>query len=333
MKTQLLEDIGENATLPPTPPRPAGHSTRDNAAHKLAPARTAPPSPATPADEAAAPDLDRVFEEIAALEAQYQPPARQPDPAFEPTMPRDEPVLTPAEPTLAADPAPPAAAASARHDPLFDFTLPMPEQEASNPFTPPPGRRARPKRRYLLWAACALTGALLVRGGWWLYEERKDDGSLALVATLVRDAPRVDPKTQEPAAAPATPAAPAPPPLVMLEPDPPAAAAAEQPQQTVAQETPETEPVAEQETTAPPPKPAGRVTRRQPEAAPATPRVQREPARQIARAPAMQAHTSSDGEGATTALLRACRAHGYHAAQCIKQGCSITRYGFACRGR
>jgi hypothetical protein len=27
-----------------------------------------------------------------------------------------------------------------------------------------------------------------------------------------------------------------------------------------------------------------------------------------------------------------CRAHGYDARQCIERGCTMTRYGFACKG-
>ena len=30
--------------------------------------------------------------------------------------------------------------------------------------------------------------------------------------------------------------------------------------------------------------------------------------------------------------LMQCRAHGYDARQCIERGCTMTRYGFACRG-
>lgn len=33
------------------------------------------------------------------------------------------------------------------------------------------------------------------------------------------------------------------------------------------------------------------------------------------------------------ATLRACREHGYHEMQCIRRECSMTAYGFACRGR
>jgi hypothetical protein len=30
--------------------------------------------------------------------------------------------------------------------------------------------------------------------------------------------------------------------------------------------------------------------------------------------------------------LKQCRALGYHAAQCLKRGCTTTRYGLACKG-
>jgi pyruvate/2-oxoglutarate dehydrogenase complex dihydrolipoamide acyltransferase (E2) component len=38
-------------------------------------------------------------------------------------------------------------------------------------------------------------------------------------------------------------------------------------------------------------------------------------------------------QDATAATLKACREHGYHPAQCVKRGCSVTKYGFVCRGK
>jgi hypothetical protein len=59
----------------------------------------------------------------------------------------------------------------------------------------------------------------------------------------------------------------------------------------------------------------------------------REPVRQLAQASAVAPERSAEPDTSMDALLKACREHGYHATQCIKRGCSVTQYGFACRGR
>jgi hypothetical protein len=192
-----------------------------------------------------------------------------------------------------------------------------------------------------------------------LYQERKDAGLLALGAGQATEKPRVDQAMKRQAMAakesglehggdvPATPAVSAsrplpaaPPPLVMLEPDPPAATGLEHRPAPAARgeerRTPlRPEPVAEQGPVSPLPKPSSRMARAQSEAAAERPREGRErkPVRQIARASAMRTEGPSVPETAMEATLRACREHGYHAAQCIKRACSVTEYGFVCRGR
>jgi hypothetical protein len=344
MKTQLLEDIGQNAALSLTPPKTAADSQAGNEVHKLAPAgNAAPPKPdpapgtwrqeptgklpaSTPGQQTPPLELHDVLEEIAALEAQYVPPGRRHEPAIAPV----EPLHQPAEATLAPNT---AESATAPQDPFFDFTAPSPAPQEADPFTHAPAASTRPRQRYLLWAACLLSGALLILGGRWLYQERNGAGSLAPIANEAKEETRPDQPVKGPAiaakeatpgregdvgATPAVPASrplPAPPPLVMLEPDPPTAVKVEPP--------------------SPLPKPPRRMAREQSEAAaePATESGERASVRQFARASASGKERPSERDTGMAATLRACREHGYHAAQCIKRACGVTEYGFVCRGR
>jgi hypothetical protein len=392
MKTQLIEDIGQSAELPLAPPGMVGNPNASKEVHKLAPEGNAqparprsalgvwrettagePPISTTqqPGQQPAPVDFDKVFEEIAALEAQYVPPAPLHGPAAAPVKPRRElpappvePTHEPAIPVAEATPAPaipvaeatpaptPAHGTAAPQAPVFDFTPPSPAIQTADPFTPAGTGSTRSRQRHLLWAACALSAGLLALGGRWWYQERNEAAAPALVAHTAKEAPHVD-RAVEPAAVAAKEARPAPvgdaraaavpdgrPPLVVLEPDPPAAIKVEQTPPPVAgraepQASPEPEAAAEQEPASPPAKPASRTARKRSEAAagPALDRGERKPVRQLARAPATGAKRPSDQETTMDATLRACREHGYHAAQCIKRECSVTSYGFVCRGR
>ncbi|QNA99247.1 hypothetical protein [Massilia sp. Se16.2.3] len=126
----------------------------------------------------------------------------------------------------------------------------------------------------------------------------------------------------------------------MLEADPPAAAeAVERPASEAAegrpQASPAPEPVVERAPSAPVSKPPSRTVRKQSASAskPVTKKEPARPVRQVARASAVRAEKPTAPDTSMTATLKACREHGYHAAQCIKQGCSVTEYGFVCRGR
>ena len=447
MKTQLLEDIGQSAelSLPPAltagPPK-AGKawSPQRRATGGVWRQKPAVESPALAAQEPAvtpALELREVFDEIAALEAQFVDPVAQPRPGpagapIEPPRPPsaalaesppDAPV-PPAETTLARDP---TATIPAPHDPLFDFTLPLrtspaePQHEpvvrsageamldwtpapaatagrdslfdftppttplpAVDPFTPAGSGRKRSLRPYVLWAGCLVAAGLLFLGGRWLYQERADAGSLALVTDQAK---RMEPVGQAAArqavaqsapapdagahAAPATAASrpsPAVPPLVMLKPEEysprkdaqPSSAPKEmdaappnaepkpkleprpEPKSKPKPEPklkpklkPKPEPAAQQRPAPPVPKAAIRKTQSPPRtvADSAQEKRKREPVRQVARAPAVAPERPAEADTSMETLLKACRAHGYHAAQCIKRGCSVSQYGFACRGR
>jgi hypothetical protein len=68
-------------------------------------------------------------------------------------------------------------------------------------------------------------------------------------------------------------------------------------------------------------------------AEPAKEKRKREPVRQLAQASAVAPGRPAEPDTSMEALLKACREHGYHATQCVRRGCSLTQYGFACRGR
>lgn len=443
MKTQLLEDIGQSTTSSLTPPKAAGTAKAAKEGQDLAPAGNAQPARPRSASgvwrqkpldeplismtqhpvEAPPLELDKVFEEIAALEAQFVPPGQQHEPGtaaaesrqappappagslHQPDIPPAEslhrPGIPPIEslhrpdiPPAEARPAPePPRPAMAPQEPRFDFTPPPQARQAADPFTPAP---ARSRQRYLAWTACLFAGALLILGGRWLYQERNDARSLALIADEAKEESRgaqVDTAAKPPAmaaqgtmpepdadarVAPAIPASrpsPGVPPLVMLEPDPPAAKP-EQPSPPPADKaeppvSPAPKVVKKQETAAPLPKPSSRTADARSDAAarpakerakrepvrqlarasatgkerpsgrdtsnaaarPAKERVKREPVRQLARASATAKERPTVQDTSMAATLKACREHGYHATQCIKQDCSLTQYGFVCRGR
>ena len=370
-------------------PAPAGNAAAAGPRPPLGVWRREPPvepppvSPTQQPDPPSAPvDLNDVLEEIAALEAQYVQPGAQhapaaapdeprlalADPPYDPRQPladppagpRKRPAVPPAAPAL--DPEPdPALTATAPQEPLFDFTPPLPGQQPADPFVHAPAAPVRSRGRYLVWAACALSGALVLLGGRWLYQEHKDAGSLALIAGEANNAPRADrPLTGQALAAqetapgagaalpgPARPSLPAPsspppppPPLVMLEPDPPAAAKAAQPpapelDRAAPGEAPKPLAAARKESASPAPKPSSRAAREQSMAAaePARAKRERAPVRQLARAPAARTAEPGGQDASMAATLKACREQGYHATQCVKLGCSATQYGLVCRGR
>lgn len=378
MKTQLLEDIGQNAGVSLAPVNIAGIPKADKKVQTLAPAGE-PPAPL---------ELHSVFEEIAALEAQLVPPGLQHEPSIAPAEPPNEipgspaaplhklavppaarllrPVarpaeplhqaaIPPAEPTLVPDP---MQSPTVPRDPLFDFTPPAPAYQAADPFTRPPAVLTRSRQRYLLWGACVLSGVLLILGGRSVYQERNDAGALALIADEAKTEPQAAKAVKRAAIsasesnqapdgdvtmAPAVPASrpsPGVPPLVLLEPDPSTATRPEPPPPSVTDRAeprtpPRPEPVAEQAPASPSPKPSSQKARVQSDAAakPAREASKRESVRQYVRAPAIVAKSPSGQDTSMTATLKACRERGYGAAQCVKQGCSMTTYGFVCRGR
>ena len=357
MKTQLLEDIGQSAPLSLTPTLVVGNSTAAKAvpepvAQEKPPARARAgrgvwrqkpadepaPAPAHVPDPQPTPlDLHDVFDEIAALEAQYVHPERQDVPGIAPAVFEE----------LAPPPAAPAPP-----EPVFDFTPPAPARQSDNPFAPAAPTRSR--QRYLLWGAGLLATSLLLLGGRWVVQERSDSAALARITDAASPKPFIANAVPPPVPAPmkitaapveavATPTLPpsSVPPLVMLEPDPPAAkpeprpAPAPAPDKVARPKPRKLDAAPKQATASSLPKRASRPARTPPHAAskPATKTAAREPVRQLARASAIERERAAGPEMSVAATLKACRERGYHATQCVKRGCSVTEYGFACRGR
>ena len=325
MKTQLLEDIGQSATLSLVPSDRVANSGPPKQDNDVAPApaatpvrprsafgvwRQKPEQPPPPALE-----LPPAVEPVSAADAQHVPP-----------QPVQEEAL--ATNATQSEPAP--------QGPVFDVTPPSPTTPARDPAKHEPSWFERSGRRYMLWGSCVLLGALVIQTGWWLYEQRKDAGSLALVADELKAEPQVekavkrraigakeftlgpDGEVQVAPAMPASPPSPLPrttstvPPLVMLEPDP----------------------TAEQAPAAPLPKAMHRTERERlvSTSKPARAKMERAPDRQLAREPVLQAEKTAEPESTMSATLKACREHGYHAAQCVERKCSVTKYGFVFRG-
>jgi hypothetical protein len=363
MKTQLLEDIGQSATLSLVPSDRVANSGSYKAGQDIAQApvdapvrsRSAfgvwrrkpddePVVPATQQPEPPLPAAPPAFEPIAAVETQHVPPQLV-----------HEAVITPAEPTLGANA---TQSESAPHGPVFDFTFPSPATSAvPDLLTRETSWFERSGQRYLLWGACVLAGALVIQGGRWLYQQSKDAGVLALVADEVKAEPQLDKAAKRRAmgakeftlgpdgevqAAPASSTSPRPhpaptlPPLVLLKPEPAAAAkvipaATLEADREAVRAPHKLERVAEQAPAAPLPKEIHRTAA----AKPARARVERAPDRPIEREPVMQVAKKSEPESAMSAMsatLKACKEHGYHPAQCVAHKCSVTKYGFVCRG-
>lgn len=358
MKTQLLEDIGESATLSLVPSGRVANTKSHQGVPDIAQARAAAPvrprsafgvwrqkpggqpvalATQQPDQQPAPLEAPTGFEPIAAVEAQPVP-----------SQPVHEAAIPPAAPTLGANP---PQSETAPPGPVFDFTPPLPTTPAPDLFKREPSWFKRSGRRYLLWGSCVLSGALIILAGLWSYAGRKDASVLALVADESKAEPQFDKSAKRrsigakefslgpsgevqvaPAAFASSPsplptAAPTLPPLAMLEPD----AATN----TRLQEPPKPQRIAEQAPAAPLPKRVRRTARTQVDAAskPARARVERAPERQLARAPVLQAERKSEQDTAKAATLKACREHGYQPEQCVKRACSVTKYGFVCRGK
>ncbi len=292
MKTQLLEDIGQSATLSLVPSGKVANFKSQQKAPDLAPVKPRAESgvwrqkPAGEPVEIAVQQPDQpAMEPVANVEAQHVPPDQVHEPAPQ--------------------------------GPVFDFTLPSPTAPSPDLFIHEPTWFERSGRSYLLWSLFLLLGALIFQGGWWLYGERKNASSMAVVAHKSKAEPQLE-KVVKPRVTNAkeftlsgdgtvqvTPAAPAVPPLVLLDPAPTPAA--------------KIEPVAEQ---APPPAPVRRMRL-----------TERQPARERAPERVVQAEKKPASDTGMAATLKACREHGYHETQCVKRGCSMTKYGFVCRGK
>lgn len=339
MKSQLLEDIGQSATLSLVPSGKISNISSLQGEPDIAQAGAATPARPRP--------VVGVWRQRPAGEpvviATQQPDKPAPPEVSPPLPPQQvhEPAIPPAEPTRAAN------ATQSKPVPqgtVFHFAPPWPAMPAPKLVRREPTWFERSGRRYLLWGSCVLSGALLIQAGLWLYEKQKDADAPPLVANELKTEPQADKTlkrrttganefTLDSGALASLPnslsrTAPTVPPLVLLEPDPATATKVEPPPLLEAGRAglhapPKPELVAtEQAPAVPLPKRVRPTARAQPDAA-------AEPA----RAPVTQAERKSEQDSAIAATLKACREHGYHAEQCVKRACSVTKYGFVCRGK
>lgn len=386
MKTQLLEDIGQSIE-PFLVPSGKNTASISDAAAAAGPehnrARPSMPRSSTgvwrqkPADDTNAPQVQQPVPEVRIAEEQASRPI-----SAESLIDSDLRPVAPSTATSAADAVPPPpvgptlgsrarSGAGSAADPLFDFPPRTAAVADAVPRASDESWFQRSGHRYMLWGSCAVVAAMVVQGGWWLYGASKDAGSLAVVASGLKDNPqleraakrramaakeftllpdgevRVPPVPPAPSTQAIPPRSAAIPPLVVLEPESadgaksvppnaakpePAAAATAGPE--LGQEATKPEQTAQQ---APHPT-AQRVRRYEREKLATASRsttvgAERAPRRQTVRPLAVQAESAATRESTMAATLKACRAHGYHAAQCIRRACSVTRYGFVCRGK
>jgi len=176
--------------------------------------------------------------------------------------------------------------------------------------------------RLATWTAAATALALVAGSSLWLYKDRKDEATLAIVAGNLKGEPAA--ARPVPAARVAQPVITAQPeklpPLVLLK---PIEVAKVEPETVLEVKVPETQ--AETESTPVLEEPAKaraqlRKGRRTASAVRAQPR----------RVTAMAERPSDVSP--TAALSKACRALGYHEAQCRKRACVLTKFGLACKG-
>lgn len=362
MKTQLLEDIGQS-TSSPAPPDKISHPVSEKGER----ARGAAPSMPRAASRvwSRKPPGDTG---LYAGQMRDQSSQAREDQGAMAEVPDAPPAMNP--PTACpGEPAPPEIAPNdflghaTQPDPLFDFSPRSPPPCAHDTASAETSWFQRSGQRYLLWGTWMLLAALVLQGIWWLYGARKDARSLQLVAeefkpeppqeralrrralaakefTLLPDgAVRVSPAPAATREVPPLRPSPAIAPLAVLAAEP---AAGVSPGPELAgpdggvQQEGSTKP--EQDSTPKPGPGPKRIRQSRHEqsggdAKPASAAVEAAPDRRVARAPPKQAGRTAVQNASMAETLKACRAHGYHAAQCIKRACSVTKYGFACRGK
>lgn len=309
MKTQLLQDLNESGSAESTPPGPGAAEQ----------GRRPRPS-ATPRPQAA--------QTAAAVPAKGFAP--QP-PAFAAPMP--SPTPTPPPMPAMAEAAEPWTPADGTEDKVPAW---LAERLALDAEEQRRTERSRLwTRRLLAWGAAGVLLALLASGGLYLYDQSQVEGALVVVANTN----------------PANPANPAP---VSGAPNPGTAqaepvkgeentaaggSAAAQTDAGAGQPVPESPATAgtmQPAGRAPQVAQAGQVRQAEDQRADLTPpprhqkRHVRKHARPVASARAAGSEPSSRQRREET--LMQCRAHGYDERQCLRRGCEMTRYGFACKG-
>jgi hypothetical protein len=294
------------------------------------------PVPVRPAEGVAAgvPVHEHVPAAQADSAARERVPAPHPDDTTLLRAPADE--RAPAAPRNTT---PRAVAPDARTAPMLEkVAAPFPAA-VDTPVSP---WRRLWKRRVVAWSAAGALAAVVGGGAGWLYAgsraERVPVAENTVPATATRGAQVY--AAREPAVTvKAPPTAPAPEPIQAPAPSPVA------PVDTV-KPPPPTEPEVKPAPPAPVPAVAPAASRsvatvdldppkraaRHAAAAAARKRAAAKARREATQEDVRPVKTEPSPRERREETLMQCRAHGYDERQCIRRGCSMTRYGFACRG-
>ncbi|MCS0580151.1 hypothetical protein NX784_00950 [Massilia pinisoli] len=235
----------------------------------------------------------------------------------------------------AANPPPAFARASvpeARTEPALEKNAAPFPAAAALPVSP---WRRLWKRRVVAWSAAGALAAVVGGGAGWLYAGSHTEGVPVAADTAPSAATR---GAQAYAAREPAPTVKAPPALPAPEPSPPSAAPVE-----AVKPPPPAEPVVRPAPPAPAPDVAAAASRSVAtvdldpprHAAHRTTAARKRAAAKIRRAPVAETPpvvTEPSPRERREETLMQCRAHGYDERQCIRRGCAMTRYGFACRG-
>ncbi|MFC5546976.1 hypothetical protein [Massilia aerilata] len=350
--------------LPPAPAAPAKAAASPSASTTPPPASTTPPPPATSVSRPVARPRPAVWQRPqqqadADATVKFPPPMMPASPPLESPL-ESPPVQAQAQVQVpdgaqATTPLPgrargfaPQPTASGLTPPLSDTTVRewpqgapagggdpdwLTERLARDVAVHDSGEwNGRWKTRLLSWGAAGVLLALVAGGGFWLYEQSRVEGALVVVANTNPSPEANVPGTGRAAEAPPAPksaaAANADNSAAILAPVsalPPSALPAARPAGPGAIDTSPfsitdrtVKPVALGDEPAVPPKRPRSKERKQ-----ARPQ-------QEARARVQDTEPSARQRREETLLQ--CRAHGYDERQCLRRGCEMTRYGFACRG-
>jgi hypothetical protein len=332
MKPQLLQDLNESGSAQSKPPDPgaAGQVTRPRPSVK-------------PRPQAAEPDAT-----VPAKGFAPQPPA------FAEPIPPPTPTPTPPQPRRATPQATePWTPADSTEDEVPAW---LAERLALDAEQQQRTERSRLwARRLVSWGAAGVLLALLAGGGLYLYDQSQVEGALVVVANTnpadppkaapASAAPRVDTAQASPSlpANVAAPVTPVPAPAAPVSAEGSIAAgntavggsAVAQTDAGAGQPAPESPALV---STTPPASSAAQAGQAgQAEDQPADiapPRHQRSHVRKRlkAEASARAAKAEPSARQRREETLMQCRAHGYDERQCLRRGCEMTRYGFACKG-
>jgi hypothetical protein len=301
MKTQLLQDIDENGSHAKPPARPAG------------------PAP-------------QVWRRTGHTQPGLQPasagvrPAASPDPPPRPHA--DSPRTAPSGPSLTETR--PVGSTSTQTGSATDIPGWLAERLREDAERDERAEwRSLWQRRAVTWSMGVSLLAVVAAGGLWLYEDNRVEGALGVVAHT----------TPEPQPQPAPLPVKLPvdsrpvdnPSVLSAMPDPaPRTPSPEPASIAVAEPLPSEPPIVPVRASAEPPVPAAAAP-----ASPAQPKPRER--RRTGQAPLTSASTADKTSGLSgrqrrEETLMQCRAHGYDQRQCERKNCSMTRYGFACKG-